>query len=211
MGFLALHFPVADVDGAVLQYRCRHSVGHVTPVKGPCIISCLLAWLHDAVKLAGSSALLWRIFSPHLPFSIYGDYCMPVHCRYKVNSWYRKQESEQHKEEGKKPSQHPKAIKPQSTFQSSSMNQEEKTLKNRGQEQPNQHREATQPTLSTCCRAFAIQMLQPATGGVIFPFDTCSADGDGVLTAGNDLPGPCQVKGGSRGGGGCHVYTLKRR
>lgn len=112
MGFLALHFPVAHVNGAVLQYSCRHSIGHVMPVKGPCIISCLLPWLCDAVKSAGSSnALLWRIFSLHLPFSVYADYCMPVNCHYRANSSYTKQDREQHKEEGKKSPQQPKPIK----------------------------------------------------------------------------------------------------
>lgn len=111
MGFLALHFPVADVDDAMLQYSCRHSVGRVMPVKGPCIISCLLSWLRDAVKSAGSSnTLLWHIFSLHLPFSIYADYCMPVNCHYRANSSYRKQDSEQHKKKGKT-SQQPKPIK----------------------------------------------------------------------------------------------------
>lgn len=87
MGFLALHFPVAHVDGSMLQYICKHSVGHVMPVKRPCIISCLPSCLHDAVKSAGSSnILLWLIFSPHLRFPIYADYCMPVNCHYRPNS-----------------------------------------------------------------------------------------------------------------------------
>lgn len=122
MGFLALRFPVAHVDGAVLQYSCRHSLGHVIPVKGPCIISCLPSWLRDVKSAGSSNALLWCNFSLHLPFSIYADYCIPVNCHYRANSSYRKQKSEQHKEEGKKSPQQPKPIKHQSTFKSSTMN-----------------------------------------------------------------------------------------
>lgn len=62
-------------------------------------------------------------FSLHLPFPIYADYSLPVNWHYRVNSSYRKQKSEQHKEEGKNPQQQPKPIKHQSTSKSSAMNQ----------------------------------------------------------------------------------------